>query len=381
MPHPRDIAVFFDSPDDEFFSMQIVGDRLVTEWATTLAAQVRAEPFTVRLPKLARKLPSVGEGHAAFNVDRVLGRFLVYPPLAALQRGRFDFYHVVDHSYAHLALALPRGRTGVFCHDLDAFKSLLREPTEERPAWFRAMQGLILAGLKSAAVVFHTTNVVRSQIEREGIVPSARLVQAPYGIAPEFDARPRDDDGAAPLLAPLGGQPFLLHVGSSSPRKRLDVLFETFARVHARHPELRFVQVGAQLGPAHKEHLARLGLEGVLLHHERLEHRLIAGLLRRARAVLLPSEAEGFGIPLVEALACGAVVFASDIPVLREVGRGGAIYCPLAEPDAWSESIHRFLTGELHAPPRDERIACTAAYTWENHARTIFRAYEALDRN
>src|SRR5205823_211201 len=98
-------------------------------------------------------------------------------------------YHVADHSYAHLARALPAGRTGVYCHDVDAFRSLF-DPRERRPAWFRALARHVLSGLQKAAVVFHSTLCVRAELERHGLVDPARLVHAPYGVAPEFTAEP-----------------------------------------------------------------------------------------------------------------------------------------------------------------------------------------------
>jgi glycosyltransferase involved in cell wall biosynthesis len=318
----------------------------------------------------------------AFNFDRAAGRFLVYPARALRQRGRFDFYHVVDHTYAQLVHVLPPERTGVFCHDLDAFRCLLRFGGEKRPQWFRSMQRVALLGMQRAAIVFYSTDVVRSQIEREGFVHPERLVQAPYGISPEFDAVPRADDGAAQVLEPLEGRPYLLHVGSAVPRKRLDVLFETFARLRAKHPELRLVQNGAALSDAQRAHVARLGIEGALMQpsKRRIERSVLAGLYRRAKAVLVTSDAEGFGIPVIEGLACGAPVFASDIPVLREVSGGAAVHCRVGDPDDWAARIDRFLCGEP-SPPLEARLARAALYTWQRHAEIILDAYERLGRS
>ena len=54
---------------------------------------------------------------------------------------------------------------------------------------------------------------------------------------------------------------------------------------------------------------------------------------------MLPSDAEGFGLPIIEALACGAPVIASDLPVLREVGGDAVRYCAVGDVDAWSSAI------------------------------------------
>ncbi len=362
--------------------MDLVGEMLVREWKGSSPRAVAPFPFAIDLPHLGRR--ALGGSQVAFNVDRALGRFVVYPTLAARQRSKFDYFHIVDHTYAHLVHVLPPARTGVFCHDLDAFRSLLPSTPDPRTVWLRALQRVTLLGMKSARVVFYSTAAVRDQIERAGLVPDSRLVHAPYGISPEFDATDRDDDGAAKFLAPLEGRPFLLHVGSAATRKRLDVLFETFSRLRARHPELRLVQHGATLTDPHFAHLARCGLGDSFLQpaaSARIDRKILAGFYRRAKAVLVTSSAEGFGLPVIEALACGAPVFASDIPVLREVGQGAAIYCRVADPDAWAATLDRFLTGDLAPPPRELRLAQAGKYTWKNYARTILDAYAGLDPN
>ena len=76
----------------------------------------------------------------------------------------------------------------------------------------------------------------------------------------------------------------------------------------------------------------------------------LAALYRRATLALLPSEREGFGLPLVESLACGTPVVASDIPALREVGGSAASYCPVADVSAWRDRILALVAERDKAP-------------------------------
>src|SRR5262249_15498795 len=203
------------------------------------------------------------------------------------------------HSYAQVAHVLPGERTGVFCHDLDAFACLLR-PNGAVPAWRRTMVRAQLTGLQRAALVFYSTEQVRAQIEQAGILDPARLTHAPYGVASEFFS----DSGESELPpGALPQRPFVLNVGSSVPRKRLDVLFRVFAAVRQRFRDLILLQQGAQLLADQLALIRDLGIGSALIQPPRLSRSALATLYHRAELVLLPSEREGFGLPLLEALA------------------------------------------------------------------------------
>jgi glycosyltransferase involved in cell wall biosynthesis len=356
--------------------MELEGEMLLAELRARHGAQLDARAIQPDLPRLFRSTPA--RARFALNADRAVGRYLLYPARALAERSRFDLFHVVDHTYAHLVNLLPARRTGVYCHDLDAFRCLLEPHREPRSFAFRGLARLVLRGLQRAAVVFHSTDQVRGEIERHGLIDPDLLVHAPYGVASEYSPEPSSQDGSDIVLRQLRGRPFLLHVGGSSRRKRLDVLFEVFARVRARRPELWLVQQGAALTPSQRAQVERLGIRDALLQPDRLDRATLAGLYRRAEAVLLPSEAEGFGMPLVEALACGARVFASDLPVLREVGGEAVLYCPPGDVEAWARQILGRIFPAEPFPSPQLRLAQAARFTWGRHADIIAGAYLRL---
>jgi glycosyltransferase involved in cell wall biosynthesis len=377
MTSPLRLALLMDPLEEGWPSMDLGGEAL-RDGLAAYPSEVSVGCLRPSIPAVVRRLPRVGSRNAAFNADRMLTRFGLYPGRALLARGGYDAFHVVDHTYSQLVHMLPAERTGVYCHDLDAFRSVLEPHREPRPAWFRAMARAQLAGLQRAAVVFHSTQVVRSELMAHGVVDPARLVWAPQAVAPEFQPTPDPADRSAELLAPLGGRPYLLHVGSSIPRKRLDVLFAVFAALRARHPELRLVQQGGALNAAQRAQVESLGIGDALLQPPRQERPTLAGLYRRASAVLVTSESEGFGIPVIEALACGAPVVASDIPVLREVGADTCVYCPVGEVPSWVESVDALLNGSQPPPAREARLARASRFTWAAHSRTVLDAYLRL---
>ena len=220
---------------------------------------------------------------------------------------------------------LPRSRTGVFCHDLDAIEAALPGDSTPVASWRWALARLQLGGLRRAAVVFHSTQGVRGRILDHDLVQGDRLVEAPYGVS---------DDFWAPSTVPLPPgvtPPYILQVGGNFPRKRLDVLFRVFAEVQRKLPNLQLVQQGATLDLPQQKLIRGLGIEHSLVQPTQLSRAQLAALYARAELVLIPSDREGFGLPLLEALAAGACVVASDIPTLREVGGSAVTYCPVAD--------------------------------------------------
>jgi glycosyltransferase involved in cell wall biosynthesis len=358
--------------------MDLCGDMLLAHLPRDGPFAVEAIRLCPPFRRLATRLPVVGRRNAAFNADRLLNRFVHFPRHARRRAGHFDLFHVADHTYGQLVHVLPAGRAGVYCHDLDAFRCLLDPARDPRPRWFRALARRILAGMQKAAVVFHSTAAVGRQIVRSELVPPDRLISAPYGVALEFDPGPQQHQVRLHWLAELDGRPWVLHVGSCIPRKRIDVLLDVVARVGETVPDLRLVKVGGVWTTDHRERIARLGLAGAITHIEELTRAELAEVYRRAAAVLVPSEAEGFGLPVIEALACGAAVVASDIPALREAGGPAAAYAPVGDVGAWADAVAQVLTDPDAASPRDGRLAWAARFSWAAHAATIARAYHRL---
>jgi glycosyltransferase involved in cell wall biosynthesis len=360
------LAVICDFIEENWLSMDLVADMLCDE----LSARSDVEVLKVR----PRRFPPSETRRVGLSrrdrFSRSFGRFVQYPAVVASGRRRADYFHVADHSYAHLTLFLPKGRVGVFCHDCDALRAS-REP-DQKPHLV-VLSKLILAGLRRAAVIFYSTEAVRRELADYVEHSSERLVAAPYGIAPEFNPRVNAFDAAV-----AGDGPYALHVGTCVPRKNPEFLVELFGALASRYPALRFVQVGGEWQAEHVARLRELGLQDRVVQRRGLSRAELAALYRNAAVVLLPSRAEGFGLPLTEALASGGVVVASDIPVLREVGAEAAMYCPVSDLSGWLAAVSRVLDAGHGVPDAAVRLARADRYTWARQAETILRAYRAL---
>lgn len=370
------LAVICDYPEEDWPSMDLCAQMLLKHLQSEQAECLKTIPICPAFKKRLQHIPQLGRKRVALNGDRVLNRFYYYPQYLGKRVADFDLFHVSDHTYAQLLHVLPPERTGVFCHDIDAFRSLVEPEQEPRPGWYKAMSRRILKGFQKAAIVFYSTAEVRKQIEQYGLLDPSRLVHCPYGISSEFFIA--ENDSSAPIPSQIHQAPFILHVGSCIPRKRIDVLLDVFAALRAKHPDLQLIKVSGDWTESQQEQIARLGISNSIIHLKGLERNTIAELYRRAAVVLLTSEAEGFGLPVIEALACGAIIVASDIPVLREVGGSATVYCPVGDVSAWVKTVDKLLIEPSFAPEQNFRLAQAQKYSWSTHAQTIAQAYLQL---
>ncbi|MGA2410055.1 MAG: glycosyltransferase family 1 protein, partial [Candidatus Binataceae bacterium] len=308
-------------------------ERLHTDYAETIEAVEVRPAFRRRFTRL----PRMRSAKAMFNADRLINRFIDYPRTLRQCRGEFDIFHLIDHSYSHLTNYLPGARTIVTCHDLDAFRSVLEPALEPRSRAFRRMTQWLIDGLRRTAIAACDSEATRQELLRYQLLPPERTVTIWNGVSPIFSSEPEADGDreAERLLGALRlGEPEILHVGSTIPRKRIDVLLQVFAAIRTHFPDARLIRVGGPFTASQQALLHQRGLERAITVLPFIAAGTLAAIYRRAAVVILPSEAEGFGLPLAEAMACGATVIASNIPALREVGGAAALYAPVSDVDA-----------------------------------------------
>lgn len=384
-PKPKRVGVVADYLEERWPSMDLAAE--LTSLAIARHGEGAFHPAILR-PKLARVLRGrvrLGE-HGAQNADRYIGRYLAYPRWLKPRARGFDLFHVVDQSYAHLVHALPAGRTVVTCHDLDAFRSLIGDERRTRPFWFRQTMKRVLAGFQAAAHVICDSDAVRLEILAQRLVPRERLTVVPLPVHPDFG--PNQDDAADAQAAKLLGHPSLaatclLHVGANVPRKNLPFLLEVFSEVRKRHPDARLIRVGGALTGYQRGIAERLGVRDAIVSLPHLDRPTLAAVYRRASALLLPSEREGFGWPVLEAMACGTPVIASAaLPTVREIGGEAIDYAPADDVQGWIEAVDRLLQDRADRREwngrREAALERADAYSLESYADGILAVYRRV---
>jgi glycosyltransferase involved in cell wall biosynthesis len=260
-----------------------------------------------------------------------------------------------------------RPRTLVTVHDLAA----LREPATypARAVWLRRRSLRRLR--RSAAIVHAVSEATRADLVELGGIPGDRVHVVPEGVHPAFfTAVPRTVRAAA--LARLGiDRPFLLHVGSQHRRKNLPFLVRCFRTVVERlGHDILLVLAGPGAAARVDEWCRDAGYDAAartqVRHLGPIHDGDLRVCLQSCAALVFPSLYEGFGLPVLEAMASGAPVIASDRASLPEVvGQAGLLVDPEDE-EAWIEAMAALLSAPTTAAAL---AACgrvrAASFTWD----------------
>jgi glycosyltransferase involved in cell wall biosynthesis len=247
---------------------------------------------------------------------------------------------------------------------------------------YLALRAHIALSLRRAARILTPSEYVRQTICQRFGVPPSRIVATPLAAAPFFFASPPGEEIDAMERRFDSGE-FFLYVGSLSPLKNLTGLIEAFARVRGRAAgrPIRLVLVGRLAGGYWERSLRplieRLNLTDAIIRASYVDESTLRALYRRAVAVILPSFAEGFGLPVVEAMAGGAAVVISRAAALSGVAGEAALHVDAHDPDDLAEAMGRMLTEpELRQKLRASGLRQASSFSWERTAQQTLEAYE-----
>ena len=376
---PR-VALICDFLEEKWPSMDLVGEMLFRHLTAQHSKELTTAQLRPSMRKRLSRLPWLGNNSVAWNADRLMNRFGDYPRWLRDEAERFDLFHLIDHSYSQLVSELPPDRTVVTCHDLDTFRCLLEPMRHRRPRWFRAMTQKTLDGFRRAAHVICISHATKNQLLRYRLFSEDRLSVISLGVDPIFSP---DGDLASDVKKPSSAQVNLLHVGSTIPRKRIDTLLRVFASILRVYPRARLERAGGPFTAEQAKLAGELQLDANITVMPFLRKEDLAAVYRRAAVLLQTSDAEGFGLPVVEAMASGCPVVASDIPALRETGGSAVAYCPVGDIPAWSETVLRLLherqtCAETWRSRQDEGLRRAERFTWTETAKQTVAVYRRV---
>ena len=254
---------------------------------------------------------------------------------------------------------------------------------ELHPEWYTrrarlAFSGFAAASARKARHVLTVSGCSRDDIIAAYHLEPSRVTAVPLAPDPEF--RPVTDPGeVAAVKARYGiSSEYLLHVGSITPRRNMSRLLEAFASARRRRPGLTLVLAGRVEPPSPpvEVEIQRKGLTGAVSVTGYVRPGDLPALYSAAAAVVYPSLYEGFGLPVLEAMACGAPVLASDTSCFPEVAGDAALLVDPRNTHALAEGMSAILADDaLRRRLVGAGLARSAAFTWERTARATLAVY------
>ena len=292
----------------------------------------------------------------------------------AIARYRLDLVHDPNSIAPFFGPAFGARRV-VTIHD--AFSFVCPETQSRLDNW--RYRWMLPAALRRADHVITNSQQSFHDIARHLRVLAATMSIIPYGMHARLAPMPAGPARDA-ILARYGVKPpFLLYVGGINARKNIARLFEAFAQVRARHSGLSLVIGGARQWRVDGIDAAfsQLGLEPYVHFTGYLPHDDLPALYSAAEAFVFPSLYEGFGLPPLEAMACGAPVLTSNVSSLPEVVGDAALTADPYDVGALAAAIERVLADEpLRAELRARGPARAAQFSWERAARETLGVYQ-----
>jgi glycosyltransferase involved in cell wall biosynthesis len=333
--------------------------RYTAELSSALAAEfpedefllLSDQPFTLPHPGYPNLKSSAGPRH---GLDR---RWWLWGVNRELSRAGMELFHGTDFAVPYQ----PRCPSVLTLHDLSPWMD---------PAWHNGAARVrerapVLIKLQLATMVVTFSESVRAQAMDQFGIHSSRIVVIPHAASALFH----------PVTTENHNTPYFLFVGTLEPRKNIPMLVNAWREVSSQH-DAGLILVGRRRSDF-RELVPEPGLNiaGELPDFELPE------LYSNAAAVVYPSSYEGFGLPVLEAMQCGACVITSDDPALRELTADAAIEVPAGNVRTMAAAMTAVLSRpELAAGLRQRALARARQFSWSYSARRTREVYEEARR-
>jgi glycosyltransferase involved in cell wall biosynthesis len=239
------------------------------------------------------------------------------------------------------------------------------------------MAPLLRQSVAAASLVATVSEASRADIvDWLGVEPE-RIMLLPGAPHPSCGPVPAEERAAVQAAHGLA-RPFVLTVGTLEPRKNLSTLLEAFDQLAANGggaASMDLVVVGGR-GWRDRQLVRELGTRGSLGHVRWLGYvseRELVALYGGAALFVYPSRLEGFGLPVIEAMACGTPVIASDVPALREVAADAACFVPPGDAPALAAAMSRLLSDPAAAArAREQGKRRAQSFSWLRTAERLW---------
>ena len=316
------------------------------------------------------------------GIQKYLTRYWRFP-VAALKHKGIDVFHVVDHTDGHLIywLKLFRKSAIITCHDLinlvdpSIYKGCARFPRLSMATWKFSVNGIKRAD-HTITVSSHTAKDVTRYLG----VAAEQITAVPNAVESIFKPATAEAIKTIREKWNLPAETFtLLNVGSSNPRKNILTLLKVVANLRSRGLSVRVWKAGTDFNAEQLAFINEQQLSDRVVYVGRPNQAELIELYSAADVLVSPSLYEGFGLTVIEAMACGTPVIAANVTSLPEVAGEAAILIDPLDIEQIAKSIVKLQQNKAkRVEMAQQGLARAELFTWENTAEQVARAYENL---
>ena len=287
--------------------------------------------------------------------------------MRAARRARLDVYHAPAYT------APPYGvhPLVITLHDV----SYARHPEWYPHRLGRLRSWFYRASARAADIIITDSTFSSREIAIAYGVPQERIRVIPLGVSGAFVPGPTG------VLPSAVRPPYFLHVGDLHERRNLRVALEAVMRLRAAGSSAQLVLAGIDRGAVASlaAYADQHGDPDAIVPLGSVPEEVLLNLYRAAVGLAYPSRYEGFGLPMVEAMACGIPVLASKGSTAEEVVGDAAVLLSPDDPGAWGDAMQMLLADvERAADLRERSLRRARTFTWERTALATWQVYEAM---
>ena len=365
------LALFKPYKEEQWVSSEV--------FAKNLQAQLKASPITLKVVSPGERVLSP---FLRVYRLRLLLRYLVYPFLAFFRQG--DVNHILDSSYAHTAIFLDRKSTVITCHDVIPIKLFRkRTPTvkERVKLWlYRFSVGF----LSDAGVIVAVSESTKQDLVRLLGIPAENIRVIYQGVHRAFKRiqnRKKLHEIQKKYRLP---KRFILHVGHNYYYKNIEFILTLTDYLSRRKAtaDVYFVKVGPEFLPEQRRLIGKLGIADRIIRIPTAPTADLVGIYNLAMLLVHPSTFEGFGLTILEAMACGCPVVASNIPPFEELYSGSVRMVSLKRKRDFLETVFELINDHRQRILLGRKGRVRAEhFRWEKTAHSYLALYRKVRKS
>ena len=372
------VTIFADLKAEKRVSMDVYSDNLFKHLVKIYSAENNFSLF--RGPEYSSPISILVErvlDNSSFLGKRI-SRYIVYTMSA--KKNKSEINHITDHGYAFLLHFLNPKNTIVTCHDLiPLVMDGMYGRTALSPLGNKTYK-YILSGILKAKKVIAVSESTKRDLIKYLKCNEENIIVVYSGVDSRF--KKENELGHLEEIKRKYNLPdskYLLHVGNCNWYKNIPGILHSLKMLLSKDIDIILIKVGEQFTKEQKELINKLGLNERIYHLGLLSDEELISVYNLASVLIYPSIYEGFGFPVLEAMACGTPIVASKVASLPEiVDRAALLVDPNSSKEIF-EAIYGILSNnDLRVSLISQGLRRAEIFTWEKTAEQTFKIYEEI---